>query len=285
MIAVQNELLAEGRRVSWAKLCRWLEVPRSTAYYEPRAKTPPKSLDEGLVGVIRKLIQRYPTFGIRRVWAYLRFRMGCRVNRKKVARILRLKGWTCKQRKKGGRPRVKFKKSIAERPDQRWATDLALVFCGPKDGWCVFAPVVDCCTRQVLAWELAPTARAKTAERALEQALLGRFGWTYGAPEGLTIRHDNGLVFGSKLYRSTAREYGLTQEYTAPYTPEDNGLVERFIRSVKEECVWQHRFRSMEHARQKIAAWVKWYNGQRPHQALAYKTPDEVYEELTRGAA
>ncbi|MCZ7645885.1 MAG: IS3 family transposase [Planctomycetota bacterium] len=244
MNAVRGALLNEGRDVPVVKLCRWLGVPRSTAYYQPRQRKA-RPLDEALALVIFAVLQAFPTFGIRRVWAYLRFRLKWRVNRKRVARLMRAKGWTLKQRRVGGRPRTDGSRSVAERPDERWATDIALVFCGAADGWCSFVPVVDCCTRQVLGWELAPTARAKTAERALEAALLSRFGTTRGAPEGLTIRHDNGLVFGSRLYRAVTRDYALRQEFITPYTPQQNGLVERFIRSFKEECAWQHNFGSL----------------------------------------
>jgi len=106
-----------------------------------------------------------------------------------------------------------------------------------------------------------------------------------GAPAGLTVRSDNGLVFGSKLYRGLCREYGLSQEYITPYTPEENGLVERFIRSFKEECVWLNQFNSMEEAREAIGRWVQWYNTERPHQALNYKTPEEVSKEHEKLAA
>jgi putative transposase len=277
--AVRNELFEQGIEVSLVRLCTWLGIPRSSAYYQPRQRSP-RRLDQALVAAIRRIIDRFPTFGIRRVWAYLRFRLKQVVNRKTVARIMRLKGWTMNKRPKGGRPRVRASRSATARPDERWATDLALIFCGARDGWCTFVPVLDCCTRQVLGWELAPTARAKTAERALEQALINRFGWTHGAPPGLVIRHDNGLVFGSKLYRRIAHEYHLVQEYITPYTPEQNGLVERFIRSLKEECVWQHRFTSIADARAHIAKWIEWYNAERPHQALGYKTPDERHAAL-----
>lgn len=194
-----------------------------------------RSDEGGLAMVIFEILQAHPTYGIRRVWAYLRFHLDWEVNRKCVGRIMRKNGWTPRQRRVGGRPRVRFSQSTADRPDERWATDIAMVFWGAEDGWCSFVPVIDCCTREVLGWEISPTPRAKTAERALEGALIRRFGWTVGAPRGLVIRHDNGLVFGSRLYRGCVRNYGLAQEFITPYTPEDNGLVERFIRSFKEE--------------------------------------------------
>ena len=286
MIAVRNDLLAEGKAVSLTRLCRLIGVPRSTVYYAARQRQP-RPVDGILANLIYSIIQAFPTFGIRRVWAYLKYRLNWAVNLKKVARIMRHFGWCVYKRRKGGRPRVPTSRSVARRPDQRWATDVALVFCGAQDGWCSFVPVVDCCTRQVLGWELAHTARAKTAQRALESALLNRFGWTRGAPPGLILRHDNGLVFGSRHYRRTVADYGLTQEFITPYTPEENGLCERFIRSFKDECVWQHPggFDSLAAAREALGRWIEWYNAERPHQALGYRTPDETHAASLRDAA
>ncbi len=93
MNAVRNELLNRGVDVSLVGLCRWLEVPRSNVYYQPRQRGPWR-LDQAMVWAVRKVIDAFPTFGIRRVWAYLRFRLKQVVNRKKIARIMRIKGWT-----------------------------------------------------------------------------------------------------------------------------------------------------------------------------------------------
>ena len=56
------------------------------------------------------------------------------------------------------------------------------------------------------------------------------------------VRSDNGLIFQSRRFRAACRDYRLRQEFITPYTPEQNGIVERFFRSLKEECVWQHNF-------------------------------------------
>ena len=120
--AVYTQLLEEGLDVRIAWLTRVLEVPRSTVYYKAKKGEKKGVVDDDLASRIKFLIELFPEFGIRRVWAYLRFRLGILVNRKKVARIMRLKGWTIRQRKKGMRPRVQIKKSVAKEPDQRWST-------------------------------------------------------------------------------------------------------------------------------------------------------------------
>ncbi|PTX94063.1 hypothetical protein DB345_21120 [Spartobacteria bacterium LR76] len=169
-----------------------------------KEKTPRHLIDPVLEQRIKELIETQAAFGIRSVWAWLRFVEGLQINRKKVERIMRLRRWTLMARRAGQRPRAQASRSIAEAPNQRCATDIALVHCG-INGWCAMVSVIDGCTREILGWELDHTARAKTGERATEGALLNRFGWLHGAPPGLALRHDNGLVFGSRLYRSTIR--------------------------------------------------------------------------------
>jgi putative transposase len=206
------------------------------------------------------------------------------VNKKKVHRIMKLKGWTLPKRRTGNRPQVKSNTSVTGLPNKRWSTDLGNIFCG-DDGWCVFAPVIDCCTCEVLGHALELTGKARTAERALEQALLTRFGTLHSAPKGMLLRHDNGLVFGSRSFRAVVRDYGLTQEYITPYTPKQNGLCERFIKTFKEEFCWCHRFNSIAEARVALDTFIHHYNNTRPHQALNYQAPNQRNQELCKNAA
>jgi putative transposase len=257
-------MAAEGRPVPLAKLCRWLGVPRRSVYYQPKRRSRP--LNELLVARIKAKLEQFPTYGYRRLAAILG------ENRKPVQRVLQRKGWQVRKRPQGHRPRARSLPSVASRPDERWATDLTQVWCG-KDRRAALAVVIDCCTREVLGWRLSSRGNSPTAEAALEEALIERHGVLQRVARPLALRSDNGLVFSSRQYTATVKAYGLTQEFTTPYTPEQNGLMERFFRSLKEECIWQHRFESLGQARTVIGQWVKYYNEQRPHQALGYAAP------------
>ena len=254
------------------RVCRVLKFSRARLRGRAViAKVAPR-LDEVLAGRLQRLIELYPTFGYRRLWALLRFGEGLRVNRKAVYRILKVKGWFVHQRVATPRPRVQGRRNRAQRSDERWAMDVTHVPCG-ADGWGHLTAVIDCHDREVNGFEFALRGRAKEAERALEEACLARFGTL--RPPGPTpvVRSDNGLIFQSRRFRAACRDYRLRQEFITPYTPEQNGLIERFFRSLKEECVWQHNFASFGEARTAITRWIEWYNAERPHQALGYRSP------------
>jgi putative transposase len=87
-------------------------------------------------------------------------------------------------------------------------------------------------------------------------------------------------VFGAKVFVDVLRRYGLAQEYITPYSPEQNGMIERFFRTLKEECLWHHRFTSRDQAFLVIATWLDKYHTERPHSALGYLTPKEFAERL-----
>ena len=71
--------------------------------------------------------------------------------------------------------------------------------------------------------------------------------------------------------------YGLQQEFITPHCPQQNGIVERLIRTLKEQCIHRYRFESLQHANRVLSDWIQFYNERRPHQALDMKTPTEVY--------
>jgi putative transposase len=160
---------------------------------------------------------------------------------------------------------------------KRWAMDLTHIHCG-RDGWGHLAATIDCHGRELIGFKIGLRGRAREAERALEEACIGRFGTL--RPTGLTpvVRSDNGLIFQSRQFRAVCRDYRVEQEYVTPYTPEQNGLIERFFCSLKEECVWQYRFKSFEEARRIVSKWIERYNTERLRQSIGYLSPREFRE-------
>ena len=162
---------------------------------------------------------------------------GLKINRKRIYRILKRKGWFVNQRIKNPRPRVKARRSRADVSNERWAMDVTHIDCG-RDGWGHLVAVIDCHDREIVGWEFALRGRAREAERALEAACIRRFGTLRPTGDTPVIRSDNGLIFQSRRFRAACSDYRLSQEFITPYTPQQNGMIERFFRSLKEECVW-----------------------------------------------
>ena len=266
--SIQQGLLDDGVSVPVTKLCRWFEVPRRTVYYKP-TKAKPK-IDPRFEKPIKALIEENPSFGYRTVAWLLGF------NKNTVQRVFQLKGWQVRKRAIGARPRIQALPSVAAAPNERWSTDLARIWAG-KDGWATIALVMDCHTREILGWHLSRTGKATTAASALEHALIARFGTLGRVDEPFLLRSDNGLVFTSRHYTALVKNYGLKQEFITPHCPQQNGMMERLIRSLKEQCVHRQRFESLSHASRAIGDWITFYNTRRPHQALAMKTPNEAF--------
>jgi len=255
-----------------------LDTSRSGIYCSDRAAgaagSAKPALDQTLAERVRELACEHPTFGYRRLWALLRFGDKVAVNLKKVHRLVKMLKLQVKQRLVAPRPRVQQRRSSSSASNERWATDVTHVYCG-KEGWGHLAAVIDCHDREVVGFEFSLRGRSKEAERALEAACLSRFGTVRPLGNTPTIRSDNGLIFTSRRFREACRFYRLGQEFITPYTPEQNGLIERFFRSLKEECVWQHNFGGFAEAKAKIREWIGWYNEGRPHQALGYLSPQQ----------
>lgn len=225
--------------MSLTKLCGWFEMPRRTVYYQPTKGAP--KLQDRFVKPIKTMIEENPSFGYRKV-AHL---LG--MNKNTVQRVFQCMGWQVRKRPVGFRSRIQALPSVAKVPNERWATDLCRVWTG-RDGRVSLALVINCHTRELLGWHLSRIGKSKTAESALEQALSTRYGCLGKVQTPFLLRSDNGLVFTSRSYTALVKSYGLQQEFIMPYSPEQNGMVERVIRTLKDECVHRHRFETLQHA-------------------------------------
>jgi len=257
-----------GVTVPMTKLCDWFGIPRRSAYYKPRQRQP--KVQERFAAPIKAMLEEHPAFGYRTVAHLLDF------NKNTVQRVFQLMGW-----------------QVQEAAHWLSATDSGLAFGGTTaqralgdgslsrlDGarrLAVLALVIDCHTRELLGWHLSRSGKARTAESALEQALIARYGTLGRVASPFLLRSDNGLVFTSRSYTALVRSYGLQQEFITPHCPEQNGMVERVIRTLNEQCTHRHRFETLQHASRVIGDWIGFYNTRRPHQALGIKTPAEAF--------
>ncbi|MGH7706744.1 MAG: transposase, partial [Vulcanimicrobiaceae bacterium] len=212
-------------------------MARSTAYYRERERV--AVVDDVMAQRIKQLIDAEPYLGYRMVWARLR-RQGLTVNRKAVQRIMQVKGWQCHRRlKKRCSPRVESSPSVTTVSDVRWATDSTLLWTR-LDGLVYVNAILDCADRECIGLNVSQRNDAREAAWALEDALIRRFGALPQGDADVTLRTDNALVYASALYRDLAKSYGLHQEFILPHTPEQNGVAESFMGTLKLECVWQH---------------------------------------------
>ena len=273
-------------KASQRRLCKLLNINRSSLWRHNKPKAPKQKVidlqkeraKKQLTEQIHGLVKKNPTWGYRRIWAWLKYRDDLCISRKTVQKIMQQNNWQVKQTIKTPRPRVARSKSETKQPNQRWAIDATS--CWSKEGWVGIMAVIDCCTRQIVGIHVSERGRAQEAEAALEMGSLAQFGLVYPTKEDSRpiLRSDNGKVFTSKRFVARCKQYGLEQEFITPYTPQQNGMIERFFRSLKEECIWLHTFENATHVKQVVEKWIEFYNTKRPHQSLNYQSPCEFHD-------
>ncbi|MFC7705500.1 transposase [Plastorhodobacter daqingensis] len=260
----QQKLLAEGAMVPLAKLWARFGVPRRTVCCKP-TKAAPK-VDPRFAEPIKAMIEKEPSFGYSTVAWLLGF------NKNTAQRIFQIKGWQVRKRPVGMRLRIEAVPSVAAAPNECWSTGLCLVWAG-RDGWTTLALVIDCHTRALPGWHLPRSGKATTAASALEHALINRVGALGRVYQEFLPRPGNGLVFTSRKSTVLPRSYGLKQEFITPHCPQQNGMIERLIRTLKEQRIHRQRFDGIQHATRAMDNWVSFYNTRRPHQSLDMQTP------------
>ncbi len=255
---------------------RWIQAPK------PKGKNPrrcPVSGDPALRSKIKDLceVPRHQTFGHRFICALLR-RDGIRINRKTVLRVMKSMGYTQSRvfRKRGRPKRVeKMRPDCANTAWQIDMTSFQLSDLTPA----YLVTVVDCFTRQIVGWTLDRRCRATEWTAAARQALETRGLTSKDLCKDLVLRSDNGSQPCSKRFVEFLSQCGVKGQYTGYNAPDDNAYVERVIRTIKEEEVWGNDYDTFSEARDAISEYVRFYNGDRPHSSLDYRTPDEADRE------
>ena len=258
--------------------CELLGVSRSSVYYRPLG---PSALELALKHRIDEIYTARPYFGSRRMTVTLQ-QEGHPVNRKRIQGYMREMGiWGMApgpHLSAGGPQSAVFPYLLRGleivRPNQVWGIDLTYIRL--RDGWLYLVAVLDWHSRYVLAWELDQTLAIDFVLAAMARALC------QATPE--ICNSDQGSQFTSPQWADLLQEAGVRPSMNGKGRALDNCFVERLWRSVKYEEVYLHEYASPREARRGLGRYFDFYNHERPHQALGYRTPAQVHLGADRAA-
>jgi len=257
--------------MSIVRQCGLLELARSSFYYQPLGET---TMNLALMRWIDEEFTKRPFYGVARMTASLR-RLGFEVNPKRIRRLMRLMGLEAiypKPRLSAAGPGHKvypylLKDVTVDRPDQVWATDITYVRL--THGFVYLTAILDWHSRYVLSWELSTSLDTGFCLEALRRAL------RCSKPE--IFNTDQGSQFTSVDFTRCLLNEGIRVSMDGRGRVFDNIFVERLWRSVKYEEIYLHDYQTVPAARAGLSGYFEFYNTERPHEGLGYRTPQEVY--------
>ena len=291
MIAARSPSV--NRRFGVSRVCKLLNRFRSSVYWDrqaaaraenPRARPGPKTAysDADILQSIRADLESSPFVGEghRKVWARLRQR-GIRTSPRRVLRLMReanLLAPTRARRVLG--PRSHDGKITTEQPNVRWGIDGTSTWTDEEGQVSVFA-AIDHCTAECVGIHATKHGTRFEALEPIRQGVREHFGgYTANCAAGLEMRHDHGSQFMSRHFQSELGFLGIASSPAFVRSPEGNGCIERFFRTLKEQLLWVRRFRNAEELRLALIEWVRTYNERWLIERHGHRAPSVVRREL-----
>jgi putative transposase len=279
-VARSRELVAGGFGV--AAVARVMQISRQALYRVPTLRRPPQRrppADPVEQAIVEEALANQ-TDGYRMVTAFVRRKLGIAVNRKRVLRVMRERKLIQRCRPLERRKRPGFFR--VERPGQLWQLDMSSVWVA-EHGWTYLMAIIDCCTREIVGWQLSLRCRADEAIAVVERAAAVHA----IEPGELTLGSDNGSAFTARRFRARLAELGIKHRRGGYRDPESQAFIESWFGKLKEREVWLNEYETLDQARRGVGGYVDRYH-HRPHSRLDYKTPYEVketWEDLQKIAA
>ncbi len=254
--------------------CELLGLSRSSLYYEPGGEA------AEALRLMRRIDEPYtacPFYGSRRITAWL-VQQGEEVNRKRVQRLMRVMGLEAIDPKPrlsaAGRGHKIYPYLLRgvkiERPDQVWSADITYV--PMPSGFMYLAAVIDWYSRYVITWRLSNTLDGAFCLEMLEEALRS------GCPE--VFNTDQGVQFTAEAFTGRLLSAGVAVSMDGRGRALDNVFVERLWRSVKYEDIYIRGYEAVPDLHRGLGRYFDFYNDERLHQSLDYRTPATVYREI-----
>jgi len=250
--------------MSERRACRLIGLSRSTMRYDAVDRSEDDSIKESM----KAIAGRWKRFGYRRINMMLK-REGIEINHKRAYRLYKEAGLSLKRKTKR---RTYEKRGMPDRanvlrPNDRWSMDFVSDSTRTGKRFRVFA-LLDEVTRECLDIEVETSIGGQQVSRYLNKAIL-----FYGKPK--EILSDNGPEFMSNAMKAWSYDKRIEHIFIDPGKPMQNGFIESFNGRLRDECLNQHWFKSLEDAREIITKWRFEYNTERPHSSLGNFTPEE----------
>ncbi len=262
-------LLLHERDVSMRRSCVLSQISRNAVTYRPQRRE-----DEDLVEAINAVRKKHPCYGYRRTHAELTQGVKGVLNHKRVHRVWREHGMQHplrRKRKRGQKGQVPLQ---AEYANHVWTYDF--VHDATQDGRTLrFLTLIDEHTRRGLAIEVRRSFKADDVVDVLEAAFA-----RYGAP--VYLRSDNGSEFIAKTVKVWLADNGVQTHYIDPGSPWQNAFGESFNGTLRREHLNRELFATLAETKVLTETWRRYYNNERLHTTIGYKTPQHYYEE-TKG--
>jgi putative transposase len=257
--------------LSIVRQCRLLDISRSGWYYQPKG-IPEEDLT--LMELIDRQYLVTPFYGTRKIVVWLKSQ-SYSINRKRVRRLMRIMGLKAiyrRPRTSKPTPGHKIYPYLLggvkiTRPNQVWAADITYI--PMSRGFLYLVTIIDWYSRYVLSWRLSNTLDASFCVEALEEALMK------GRPD--IFNTDQGSQFTSEAFIRLLERYGVRISMDGRGSYNDNLFIERLWRTVKYEEVYLKAYQDGRDARTSLGKYFRFYNTERPHQALGYRTPARVF--------
>jgi putative transposase len=275
---------------SVSRMCRVFEVSRS-GFYEwlSRPESARQQSDQRLSEDIKRAFEdSRENYGTRRIQQALRDQ-GQSVSRARIGRLMRQQGLRCKTRRRFRATtnsnhnlpvapnRLDRQFQVAE-PDRVYVGDITYV--ATSEGWLYLAVFLDLYSRQVVGWAMSAWMTADLVIDALQMAR-----WRRRPGKGLLVHSDRGSQYASGRFQALLKDQGCVCSMSRKGNCWDNAPAESFFHTLKTELIHHRRFETREQAKQEIFEYIEvFYNRQRKHSTLGYRTPAE-FDQLHRKAA
>ena len=258
--------------ISIRRQCELLGLNRASYYYQPAKAS---ELNLKLMRLIDEQYTQTPFYGWRRMTVYLRRVKKYQINGKRVRRLMRLMGLQAiypQPRPKGQGPQHKIYPYLLRnlaivRPNQVWSSDITYI--RMARGFMYLTAIIDWYSRYVLAWQLSNSLDHHFCLVALEQAL------AQGQPQ--IFNTDQGVQFTAHAFTGRLEQAQIKVSMDGRGRVFDNIFVERLWRSVKYEHIYLNDYATVSTLQAGLTAYFNFYNNERFHQSLHYRTPAEVH--------